>query len=1096
MEQVGALILGFHRNLEEIRASLDSNAARGHATQEDAYIRSTVERAESALRAQARDFVAAAAATGGGAGAAQYWQPQRQPSPPAQYAQQPPRPRSGAGGLPPPAPASYAPLPPMLRAAAAEGGRVPGQRPLRPPARGARHRAKTTGAQRMLPKPNKLDPLSDPPVLSERDLEGGLYGLSRRGFIPPAADLTPAMERGVPVIQQRPAPLFDQAVKHARREIAMADDIASIRLDHAPPARLARSADELRRTGARPPVLGPAHSARALPPLSPRGPAPAASLPALPAPPLVEPPPTTTAADSGNNILGSFGTFCTELLDSAPDPSQERLFGTLAVPEPPGPELLRAAAATRIAAAWRGALARRAFAEARLRDRAARRIQSSWASAITRMLTKMQLHRIHEEDRQLHASLMDELSQDWFQAKQLKRVEVHICSLTVADARRSRMDSYQALQASQIGRIFRLMDPKRDVIFVAPKMLHEDVLDYYSKIMQFRGVRNPPGRFQVVVPEHMGLTDRLSLSQGLLCSPKALRRLRRLVSGRQAYIVPEAVTHTELKLSSALRLPLLGAGAGNLALMASKSHAKKLALAADVPIGPWAVDIYDEDEFYTSLAGLAVKHPRVRVWLFKIDDERDSRGHAYVDLSKMREASDAVQISAQARGDEGGLAEEPAIVGASADEVRQVLRRLVPRRVCLCNRRAYPDFGAWLAEASRVGAVIQAVPECTLAQTSVHLQLDPDGAVAILGTSEAVMSRPFVRAASYYPHVRGSWEVLQEVGGRVGRALATKGLVGFASVDVVFFENPDFDPARPESEREPTPLVIGGGTPVDPRHLMFSGLRSPSPEMSEDSRPCTSTPLPPSLPESRQADYDLALQLQDSGQRSGSLSGPLGSMLGASGGPSASSRVSCWVVDVDARLTDEAAALFPLQFIGQVRHDPASGLFRLTPDAPAMQDVSCEGDGTVASTPSQDGSSVGDASVRWAMVNRAAAAPELSRFSHQALFQAVKMRGVSFDLLHNVGCLFGFLDVVHGLFSFLAMERTAELCTRRLAAGVAALAEGPPKATASAARTKVSAPREAPQPGKEAENYDGLYVVELQTALRAAQKRWAPEGRR
>ena len=25
----------------------------------------------------------------------------------------------------------------------------------------------------------------------------------------------------------------------------------------------------------------------------------------------------------------------------------------------------------------------------------------------------------------------------------------------------------------------------------------QDVLDYYSKIMQFRGIQNPPGRFQV-----------------------------------------------------------------------------------------------------------------------------------------------------------------------------------------------------------------------------------------------------------------------------------------------------------------------------------------------------------------------------------------------------------------------------------------------------------------------------------------------------------------------------------------------------------------------------------------------------------------------
>lgn len=43
---------------------------------------------------------------------------------------------------------------------------------------------------------NRLDPLADPPALTETDLETGLLDLALRGFIPQTADLTPAMERG------------------------------------------------------------------------------------------------------------------------------------------------------------------------------------------------------------------------------------------------------------------------------------------------------------------------------------------------------------------------------------------------------------------------------------------------------------------------------------------------------------------------------------------------------------------------------------------------------------------------------------------------------------------------------------------------------------------------------------------------------------------------------------------------------------------------------------------------------------------------------------------------------------------------------------
>ena len=139
-----------------------------------------------------------------------------------------------------------------------------------------------------------------------------------------------------------------------------------------------------------------------------------------------------------------------------------------------------------------------------------------------------------------------------------------ICSLSIAEHRRRRMDGYQAgsgrrhvfcwqagvrpcsrscklprslassawqtpngtcqscaalffhretLEGLQSSEAFA--DLLQDIIFVAPKHIHEvastgalnhsrqmmcqDVLDYYSKIMQFRGIQNPPGRFQAIL---------------------------------------------------------------------------------------------------------------------------------------------------------------------------------------------------------------------------------------------------------------------------------------------------------------------------------------------------------------------------------------------------------------------------------------------------------------------------------------------------------------------------------------------------------------------------------------------------------------------
>jgi len=664
--------------------------------------------------------------------------------------------------------------------------------------------------------------------------------------------------------------------------------------------------------------------------------------------------------------------------------------------------------------------------------------------------------------------MMYQLGQDWFQAKGMRRVEVHVCSLSIPEQRRRRMDCYQVLQA-QMARVFRLADAKRDIIFVAPKAIHEDVLDYYAKIMQFRGVQNPPGRFQVVVPENIGLKDKLSLTQALLCSPKALKRIKRLVSNRMAMLIPEAVTHNEAKLSTTLRLPLIGPSARNMSLMASKSNSKKLAQLAQLPMGPWAVDIYDEDEFFTSLAGLVVKHPEVRTWLFKIDDERGSRGTCYIDLQKMQKVSQSAHASAPALLEGGAdlVREEPAVIGADASEVRAMLQHFVPRKAVLCNRQVYADFGAWLAEACRIGCVIQAAPEGMISQTSVHFQVAPDGAVDVLGTSEAVPSTPFVRAASWYPHTRGSYQVLQEVGQRLGRVLGAKGLVGFASADVVFFDNPQFDPAElMQDHRESSPAIIGSDTPVNPRDLMFGDLRSPSPDVS------VGPGTVPEISESRMAEYDDALQKQEKMQAAQTLD-PVSLILGTpeQAGAGSGSPFACWVVDVDVRLTDEASMLFPLKFIAQVKAEPSQGFLQLTPEAAQVQEME----------PGSEEDRFARLQ-RWALVSHVALASQLDRMSHQVLFQAAKMRGVSFDLFHNIGCIFTFLDVVHNLFSLMTVEKSPESCARKMSAALAAIAEGPKGALgAKPAKAKVGA----------GEATDLLTIADVQMAMRVCLRRFS-----
>lgn len=274
---------------------------------------------------------------------------------------------------------------------------------------------------------------------------------------------------------------------------------------------------------------------------------------------------------------------------------------------------------------------------------------------------------------------------------------------------------------------------------------------------------------------------------------------------------------------------------------------------------------------------------------------------------------------------------------------------------------------------------------------------------------------------------------------------------------------------------------------------MFADLRSPSPSMStfSDGRPGSSQHLPRCLSESRQADYELAMQLRDTTPRRAPSKTAVSLMLGTAPdvGASPTSPYACWIVDVDVRLTEEASALSPVQFIAQVRVDPSTGKLQLLSDAAG-------GEGGSAGTPEvgiggQPGGDREGRSSRCALVSRVATSQSFERMNYQSLFQTAKMRGVSFDLFHNVGCIFTYLDMIHSLFSLMAVDRTVEHCCKRMAAAVGALAEGAQAPVGSSKRSKLAAPRDpAPLPGREAGS-GALTIGDVQTALRGLSRRGA-----
>ncbi len=118
---------------------------------------------------------------------------------------------------------------------------------------------------------------------------------------------------------------------------------------------------------------------------------------------------------------------------------------------------------------------------------------------------------------------------------------------------RAGLPNFIASQALQMARLCDLRNPLVEVIYISPIPVDQAVLDFYVQLLSIEG-QNVKDRVHVITPEN---TDKfghhnLSLAAYLLYSPKALTRVRNLLKGKEAYIVPGVVSRDDISLADKL----------------------------------------------------------------------------------------------------------------------------------------------------------------------------------------------------------------------------------------------------------------------------------------------------------------------------------------------------------------------------------------------------------------------------------------------------------------------------------------------------------------------------------------------------------------
>ena len=100
--------------------------------------------------------------------------------------------------------------------------------------------------------------------------------------------------------------------------------------------------------------------------------------------------------------------------------------------------------------------------------------------------------------------------------------------------------------------------------------------------------------------------------------------------------MPGYPSNDDILLATTLDVPLFSGDPQQHLLLSTKSGARRIFQAADVPTPPGAMEIYDEKELINTLSILIVNNLRVDTWLFKIDDENLSRGIAFFHVDSVK----------------------------------------------------------------------------------------------------------------------------------------------------------------------------------------------------------------------------------------------------------------------------------------------------------------------------------------------------------------------------------------------------------------------------------------------------------------------------
>ncbi len=314
--------------------------------------------------------------------------------------------------------------------------------------------------------------------------------------------------------------------------------------------------------------------------------------------------------------------------------------------------------------------------------------------------------------------------------------------------------------------LIRLRNPLTRVIYITALPLCPIVIDYYLQLLPGIPFSHARDRLLLISTYDGSLKP---LSQKILERPRLVAKIRRALRSHKSYMVCYNSTDLEQQLSLKLGIPLLAASPEVL-IWGSKNGSRQIFAEAGIPHPDGSYTVRNVADLVQELFNLWQRQSDLKRIVVKLNEGFSGEGNALLDLRPILDYAP----------DQG-----------DRTKTINVLTKQLASMKFQGAKETWDTFSARIPE---LGAIVEAFVEGEIKRSpSVQGYIRPSGEVEIVSTHDQILGGVHgqVYEGCYFPADADYRCELQELGLRVGEALAAKGAIERYSVDFITVQHPE-----------------------------------------------------------------------------------------------------------------------------------------------------------------------------------------------------------------------------------------------------------------------------------------------------------------